>query len=401
MSLSKSIICLLAVMTLASCGQSSSKKAAPATTGNSSDGQNTTQPIETYKELSEDEIARECNSLEVATIKIYEQLIKNSNDQVDNAKGKKDDHVIQDGVKAIVACDQLIQNLGSAGACRITKPPTIIEPTKSIISFYDQFRVDQKCQKTDSYLTRYESRPSKITTLTPPVEPSIPVDPPVNPPLNPPVNPPIPPTTGTLKQCSQDEFARLNEMVALLNPAVARIDKLGSNWKYDANVIESAAAATKACENLIAYHDQQPCERTIDKVVKQYTGATLRLRCEKARTYFYEYIQNKKTLNFKNADLFLDVSGFDNKVFENEYINDIQGCRVENRSGHDINYTGKDFVLVKDSRGFESKMMVLETAEGLLIQCYGLNIGEAFSKTEVVRVLKEENTIMPLVYRLK
>jgi hypothetical protein len=393
---------------LGSCGQNSSKTAIN-NNGATEAGGNTIQPVpHDFKELKLEEIKRECSAAEAQALKSYEQLIQNSNSSVDAVKGKKDPQVISAGISAIRACDQVIQQVVSAGACHVTKK-TVVD-TK--ISYYDGYRIDQKCKKTDKYLTTYNARPAKDSppTENPPVV-VVPVDPnPGGPVVVNPTTPPVqPPVTGeSLRQCSADEFSNLSSSMSSVDLATTQISKQGesSSWKYDSDAIANASLGAKSCETLIAYHDQNPCQRTVtkadgSKALRQYTGASLRQRCEKARTYFYEFVQNKTTLNFKNADLYLDVSGFATKVFERDYINEIQGCRVENRSGQPIDYSGSSQALVKDSRGFEAKMMVLETAEGLVIQCYGLNIDGPFSKREVVKVLRDEGTNMPLSYRLK
>lgn len=399
MTLSKIILCTALTALLASCGQSSSKTAVNNTaTGDG--GGNNSQPIpDTFTRLKDEEIQRECSASEVQTLKSFEQLIQNSNSSVDATKGKKDDKVIAVGVSAIRACDQAIQQVVNAGACRMSK--TTVGGLK--YAYYDGYRIDEKCKKTEKYLIANEARPAKDSPSVdqpPVVVPTNPGGPVV---VNPPVDQP-PVTGGSLRQCSDSEFENLKSSMASVDLATTQISKQGesSSWKYDSDAIANASLGAKSCEALIAYHDQNPCERTVaNKTLRQYTGAYLRQRCEKARTYFYEFVQNKTTLNFKNADLYVDVSNFETKSFETDYINDIQGCRVENRSGQPINYSGAGQVLVKDSRGFEAKMMVLETNEGLVIQCYGLNIDGPFSKREVVKVLREEGTIMPLSYKLK
>jgi phage FluMu protein gp41 len=45
--------------------------------------------------------------------------------------------------------------------------------------------------------------------------------------------------------------------------------------------------------------------------------------------------------------------------------------------------------------------LIMETAEGLLVQCYGLNIDGPFSKRQIVKVLKEEQSDIRLTYKLK
>jgi hypothetical protein len=404
MKLSTVILCAALTGLLASCGQSSSKTPLNNEAAGNGGG-NTIQPVpDNFIEMNEDEIKRECSGSEVQSIRSYEQLIQAANSSVDSTKGKKDDKVIAAGISAIQACDEVIQQVSTAGACRVTK--TTINGTK--VSLYDGYRVNQKCKKTEKYLTAHDARPAK--SQPPVTQPPVvaPVEPnPGGPVL---VNPPVtqPPVSGgPLRQCSADEFSKLSSSMSSVDLAKTQISKQGqfANWKYESDAIANAALGAKSCEALIAYHDQNPCERTVtkadgSKTPRQYTGAYLRQRCETARTYFYEFVQNTTTLNFKNAELYLDVSGFEEKVFDTVPVQ-VQGCIIENRTNRAIDYSGRSQVLVKDSRGFSDKMMVLETVDGLVVQCYGLKIDGPFSKREVVRLFQKENTNMPLSYKLK
>lgn len=389
------LIGTMVAVLVTSCAPGSSKSGAPK-----DDVQ--TLPAEGYVETKEADIKRECSKDEAAMLNSLESALKASDKSIDQAKNKKEDKAIESATDAIIGCDTVIANL--VDACFAVKK-TVVNP-KGTVTYYDQYRVDQKCQKSENYLVANNARPAKNSqppvVTQPPTKPPVSGNPPVKPPVNPPVKPPVV-TPGTSRQCSDNEFTKLSEGLGQLDAANKNIAKLGAtaNWKYDSSAISTAALATKSCESLIAYHDQQSCERTVNGNVRQYSGNSLRERCVVARTYFYEFVQNSKTLNFKNADLFLNISSFQTKTFEADYIDEVQGCRVENISGQDINYSGKDLVLVKDSRGFETKMMVLETAEGLLVQCYGLKIDGPFSKRELVKVLKEAGTNMPLVYKLK
>lgn len=359
-----------------------------------------------YAATKESDIKRECSVTEVSQIKICEQKIQASNTKIDQAKALKDESVIAISIDAQKSCDQVITNLNNLGTCKISGKATILGTS---ISYYDQYRLSQKFSKTENYLFKNNARPGNSTaSATEPVVVNNPVS--ESTPLAP--LPPVPSDTapeivsGSVRQCSSAEFSNLSNMVTSLNLSIKQIDSLGSDWKYDSNAISNSAVAAKSCESLILYHDQNPCEKSIlqtdgTKSVKQYTGLLLRQRCQKTRTYFYEYVQNKSTLNFSNADLYLDISSFDNKLFEADYVNEIQGCRIENKSAQAIDYSGSNLIQIKSSRGFESKMMVLESTEGLLIQCYGLNIDGPFSKRELVKALQDEGTDMPLVYKLK
>ena len=201
MKLSKVFIMTGVSVVLASCGQSSSKTA--LNNKPTGAGVNTAQPVPTaFKEMKPEEIKRECSGSEAQTLKAYEQLIQDSNASVDGIKGKKDVKVIKAGATAIEACDNVIESIMDAGACRITK--TTIAGTK--VAFYDGYRVNQKCKNTEKYLIAYGVRPLKnsspvsqppvVQTNPTPVAPEI-VTSPVN-------QPPV--AGGTLRQCSADEF---------------------------------------------------------------------------------------------------------------------------------------------------------------------------------------------------
>ncbi len=401
MKLSKVFITTGVSLVLASCGQSSSKTALNnKPTGASV---NTTQSIlPDFKEMKLEDIKRECSGSEAQSFKAYDQLIQDSNASVDGIKGKKDAKVIKAGVSAIQACDNVIAEIANAGPCRVNKM-TINGLT---FSPYDGYSVIKKCKITEKYLLAFDARPLKENA--PVSQPPVMQPPVVSAPVvvNPTVSEPVV-TGGSLRQCSADEFESLKNSMSSIDLATKQISQQGAaaDWKYDSDAISNAALGAKSCEALISLRDQSPCERTVtkadgSKILRQYTGAYLRQRCETARSYFYEFVQNTTTLNFKNADLYLDVSGFEEKVFDTVPVN-VQGCIVENRTDHAVDYSNRSQVLIKDSRGFSDKMMVLETEDGLLVQCYGLKVDGPFSKREVVRLLKTEGANMPLSYKLK
>ena len=401
MKLSKVFIMTGASLLIASCGQSSSKTALNNKPINA--GVTTNQPIPNdFKEMKPEEIKRECSGSEAQSFKAYDQLIQNSNTSVEAVKGKKDAQVIKAGVAAIQACDNVIAEIANSGPCRINRVTTN-GPT---FSPYDGYSVIKKCKITEKYLLAFDVRPSKenAPVSQPPViqPPVVPIPVVVNPTVPEPVV-----TVGSLRQCSADEFENLKSSMSSIDLATKQISQqgAGADWKYDSDAISNAALGAKSCEALISLRDQSPCERTVtkadgSKILRQYTGAYLRQRCEMARSYFYEFVQNTTTLNFKNAELYLDVSGFEEKVFDTVPVN-VQGCIVENRTDHAVDYSNRSQVLIKDSRGFSNNMMVLETEDGLLVQCYGLKVDGPFSKRQVVRLLKTEGTNMPLSYKMK
>lgn len=397
----------LALLILTGCGQSKSGKApqannngipsAPSFPGSSDSGSANVSPYANLRMTAVKDIQKECSAVEVNGFKALEKKLQTANAKVDSANGQKSDSALQEAASAVSSCDAVIADQKSS-ACKFTTR-TIINPT-GVIEYYDAYRTAQKCQKVENYTLKFKARPSvgQAGQQAPP-----PKNPQTPPPANPsqPSQPSAPQVTGNLKQCSGEEFSRLTTGMAWLDKANSRISAQGNAWKYDANAVSDASQATKACEPLIQYHTQNPCQKATSSGTKQYTKETLEQRCKTARTYYYEYVQNKSTLNFKNADLYLDVNSFGPRYFDADSVTDVQGCRIENPTSQAIDYRSTNKALVKSSRGFESKMMVLETEQGLLVQCYGLNIGSAFSKREIERVLKNAGSNISLIYILK
>lgn len=216
------------------------------------------------------------------------------------------------------------------------------------------------------------------------------------------------PADSELPLCNSEEFSALSEWSTQLGLADKSISKMGDNmslWKYDANAIGFATQASQSCEKLTQYHSAKPCQRNIKQndgstLNRVYNSQTLAKRCEKSRTYFYEFQQHTTSLNVNNAHLFVDMTEMSKNIFESNSFSENGNCIIENRTASTIDYSTQK-AMVKDTRGFESKMMVLETTEGLVIQCYGLEIDGPFSKNEVVRLLKAKNTNLKLEYILK
>lgn len=396
----------LALLILTGCGQSKTGKppksnvndaSIPTAPGPAPAPSSTSSHTSAYKDLrmtAVKDIQKECTSVEVNEFKSLEKKLQTANAKVDSAGGQKNEAALKEAASAVSSCDAMIANQKNS-ACKFTTR-TIVNPT-GVVEYYDAYRTGQKCQKVENYTLKYKARPSvgQASQSTPP--PKNPTTPPTNP--TQPTTPP--PVVGNLKQCTAEEFSRLSTGMAWLDKANQRISAQGNAWKYDAAAVSDASQATKACEPLIEYHSQNPCQKAVSSGVKQYTRDSLVQRCKTARTYYYEYVQNKSTLNFKNADLYLDLKSFSQRLFDADSVTDVQGCRVENPTSKAIDYRNSSMAIVKSSRGFESKMMVLETEQGLLVQCYGLNIGPAFSKREIERVLKNAGSDIGLIYILK
>ena len=366
-------------------------------------------PAEVITELKPSEIKRECTDAEFSKLAAWRNLLNSANGAITAAAGKKETAAIDAAVKAIRSCD-VISDYHKQNPCRRTHIIT------GEVKLYDQSRLLKDCKSAETYLVKNNARPAKgggtVVQPTPQPQPQQPSQPSQPPAVDEPVviSPDAPASeVGPFKQCSSDEFTKLSQMSAVETKANAAIKALGSMlaWKYDSNAISSAALLVKACEPLIQYHAANPCEKSVKQtdgsvVKKEYTQSTLRNRCQLARTYFYEFVQNTKTLNFKNADLFIDMTPFPEKSFLNGYYKEAFGqCIIENRTGQDISY-GNQLVLLKDSRAsIDNKMIVFETNEGLLIQCYGLSVEGPFSKREVEKIMSSKATPIKLVYKLK
>lgn len=371
------------------------------------DGKNLTAPVDqngnnggedtTVLEPLKPEQVRECTDNEFAQLVSWRNAVDKANGEIDTAKGKQSQGAVEASLRAINACDSRFA-YHKAEPCKKTKK-TIVNTQ---VKVYDAFTIKRDCAKADGYLTKFNLRPQPGVT---PVEPTpnpqpLPVDP---------VEPPVIDNgnQGVLSVCSQDEFSKLSEWASAQDRANKSIAKLGSqdSWKYDEQAITNSALAVKHCESLMKYHGSRPCEKNIKQddgstIKRQYTRETLGERCNTSRKYFYEYVQNKTTLIFPNADLFVDLSHFAQQRFEAQSFVTLGSCVAENRTDSVIDYSGRK-ALVTETRGFEQKMLVLITAEGLKIDCYGLDIDGAFSKTEIIRVLKAEGTDIRLEYRLK
>lgn len=372
-------------------GNSGTDLAAPITPNGDDDDTTVLEPLKP-------EQVRECTNNEFAQLVSWRNAVDKANGLIDAAKGKQQAQAVDASLRAINACDSRFA-YHKIEPCKKTK--TTIVSTQ--VKVYDAYTIHRDCGKVDGYLTKFNLRPDDTIDNTPitPVDPQqpLPVDP-----TEPPV---IDNNQGNFAVCSQDEFSRLSEWSASLDRANKSIAKLGSqaNWKYDEPAITTSSLAVKSCESLIKYHASRPCEKNIKQddgsvIKRQYTQESIADRCKMTRTYFYEYVQNKTTLIFPNADLYVDLSHFAQQRFEAQSFVSLGSCVVENRTDSVIDYTSRK-ALVTDTRGFEQKMMVLVTAEGLKIDCYGLDVDGPFSKTQVVKLLKAEGTDIRLEYRLK
>ena len=347
-------------------------------------------PIDQAKDPNK---VKECSANEYNDLKTLksslvssDQLIKSLGDQ---KKWTLKSDVFQSAQKSALLCEKLLIRHRPA-ACK----KTIAD---SIATVYSYKKIKAECDLSQKYYNQYKTTQVPQPTK-PPAQPKPPVQQPEAPIVaEPPVVQQPQAPSGTYPTCTTTEFQKLSTWSAELDSANKNIVRLGgkSQWKYDSAAISTSTAAKKSCEALISYHAQSPCQKT-----KTYDQSSIRQRCETVRTYFYEFTQRISTLNEKNADLYLDISRLGQTGYEPQEQKSYQNCVVQNPTDNRIDYKNKK-ALVVSSRGFEDKIMVLETQEGLLLQCYSLGLDGPFSKRQVVNNLNLDKTYINLEYILK
>lgn len=362
----------------------------------------TTQPLQPLDPSQ----ARECTDNEFSQLIQWRNQLDKAHQQIDatganETRWQKTKPAVEESVAAVKLCDSRIIYHREQPCKKTTK--TIVNPNKPNVKVYDEFHLTRDCSKAEKYLNKFGVKPNNPTQPSNPEVPSLPNPAPT--PDDGQNNPPTP--VEGLASCSNDEFANLTQWAGQLDLANKSISKMGSvsSWKFDANAINFSTDATSSCEKMMAYHSQHPCQKLIKQsdgstVTRQYTADTLAQRCEMARTYFYEFQQRTKTLNSKNADLYLDLTQYAFNKFPAQSHESTDNCVIDNPTDRSLNYSTQKALIV-DSRGFEDKIMVLETAEGLIMQCYGLELDGPFSKNQIIRLLKAKNTNIKLEYILK
>ena len=350
------------------------------------------------------DLVRLCSSQEKSDLDQWKTQIDKANSLIDqtgsnSSQWKKSTTAIKESVTARSLCITRLNYHRDQPCKTVTK--NIIKP-EPITHIFDEFHVHQKCLKVTKYANQFvgADQNSSDHSNQPPILPQ-------------PAPMPFPdqskiPADLELPECSNAEFDSLREWSAQLTLSDKAILTMGDNfsgWKYNANAIDFATQANQTCEKLINYHAAKPCQRNIKQndgsvLNRIYKQDTIAQRCQRSRAYFYEFQQHKTSLMVRNAYLFVDMTGLSKNVFEPNSFSENGNCIIENRTASTIDYSTQK-AMVKDTRGFESKMIVLETTEGLVIQCYGLEIDGPFSKNEVVRLLKAKNTNLKLEYVLK
>jgi hypothetical protein len=335
---------------------------------------------------------RECTASEFTTLQTWSTALKAS----DEAIKSRSSHSASLALVALKQCNA-VQSYHSTSPCKKTRPKSVVEPKVIVtIGAYDASRINERCKVTRAFAKTNKLQPSPAQPApTPTPTPSQPVP-------KPPVVGGTEPISG-LRQCSLDEFNKIKMWRTSLDLATKNISKLGSDLKYEPIAIDAAITATKNCEALIAYHQSKPCAKE-----KEYTSESIREQCKPARSYFYDFAQRMDSLITPNANLYFDTSVVANKTFRTGFgENSTYGnCLISNTSSQNITYTDAE-TLVKEARiytGTEESaknMFVFVTQEGLKFECYGLDYKSLkTSKTEVVRLMSEKQTQIPLRYEL-
>ncbi len=360
---------------------------------------------------------KECKSNEVKVLQLWDTALAASTTAIKamgekSSDWKKKDEVIKLAQKVIVQCEQL-QTYHLQHPCKVLVEKNIINPEGKIKVAYDAFQIHQRCGLPNKYLVQFDALP--VLSTQPPV---------VVQPTQTPPQPQVPsaPEVATdvaardIHECNEVEFMKLNSWRAALNQAQKSIAALGpqSNWKYNSSALDFTNTATIMCENLIDYHQNQPCKRFVKDdrsgvtATKIYSGESLRQQCATTRTYHYEFAQQQKSLILTKARLYFDTAVMSGKIINPGYASNVTygQCIVSNTSNNPITYNSQK-ALVTEARvypqnGVEGfQMFVLVTVEGIKLECYGLDYqSDQTSKNEVVRLLNQKQTNISLSYEL-
>lgn len=350
---------------------------------------------------------RECSNDEFSNLVSWSNSLDAAKEAIRVSDGQKQNDTVRLALDAMKKCDEA-QAYHTINPCKKLKR-TIIDPDRPVLDrAYDGARIHARCATVEIYLIKFDLRDANNSDSSSDHDDSS------SPVVTQPV--PVPGEDSTLRECSAEEFSKLKSFRSVLDLANKNIDKLGlqSAWKYEPNAVESSKAATASCEAEISYHQEQPCRRNIkndqtgETEVKIYSGSSLRNQCEKARSYNYDFTQQASSLIVPNAKLMLDTRNIANVEIAPGYSSDhsVGQCVVSNQSQSLVIYRGEKTLVTEarvypnpDTEGYQ--MFVLVTAEGVKLECYGLDYTSLkTSKSEVVRLLKQKNTIMGLSYDL-
>ncbi len=369
----------------------------------------------------------QCTDQQFAALKSWATAVTSAEDAIKvlGIPWKEKSDVKQLALTAIVQCDRL-QQYHSVNPCKKLTGQNIVNPN-GVVKAYDGARINKRCEIPHQYLVKFNSRPDPLAAVVPrpapaSVQPPLVVNPPTPVPLATPVvvanpNSPTELEARDMHECNDNEFTKLKSLRAVLDQANKNIAKIGgeSSWKYEPNSIDAATSATQLCESAISYHDSSPCKRFIKNDtthttdLKVYSGSSLRQQCQVARKYNYEFAQKSSSLIMPNAKLMFDTSIISGVAITPLYSAEktFGQCVISNTSQSNTVTYGGQKVLVTEARVYPTngvegyQMFVMSTAEGVKLECYGLNYTSAkTSKNEVVRLLKEKQTSLSLSYEL-
>lgn len=405
------LIAIIAIPTMAftlfvvGCGSSGNSEVAPNgktvlnTTGRAS-------PIEPQN-------LRECTNDEFSKLQKWSFALLDADNAIINQWGDntqvwtKKAEVISLATKAINQCDTL-EFYHELKPCKKTIKNIVSTTTKG----YDAFTIHKRCERVTAYLSKFKLRPNpKDSSLDQesPAPQTVPT-----PTIPAATAPSSVANTSDLRECSSDEFSKLNQYKISLDRSNKAIAALGNiaNWKYDSAAITSATTTTKTCEALIQTFQNAGCKKIVKdqmlgNIVKTYTSENIKQECQTARSYYYDFTQRQEDLIMPNANLILDTKVFSNVSFSSGYsASSYELCVVTNTSNNPIKYNGEK-ALVTQARVYPSgssntQMFVMQTKEGLKLECYGLNYqGASTSLNEVRRLLKAKGLSLNLGYELK
>ncbi|MBC7741465.1 MAG: hypothetical protein H7061_04655 [Bdellovibrionaceae bacterium] len=396
------IFAMAYMLTIIGCGSSSngpSADAAPALTVLPASEPKKKAPARpAMPEPTKAEIAKmpQCTDKEYETLRTWSFEVIAANKVMNSSSSKPSDQkLIQ---STISSCDKM-QAYHTAHPCKKSEVTT-----PELAKVYGAFEISKRCTPIKNYAveTNIISTPAPEPIPAPAPPKPVTNKPPVV--ATPPVTSPTAPPVAGMRSCSADEFAKLKSWRTAVDLANMNIGKLAGNLKFHPIAIDAATTATKACEPLMAYHANQPCQRE-----KAYTSEMIRAQCQMARAYYYDFSQRQDTLIVPNAKLYLDTSIIANLPFRTEMGENslYHNCRISNESANTVTYTGQK-ALVTETHVYSNSeielsrsMFTMKTAEGLKFECYGLEYSSILtSKNEVVRLLGLKETKLPLFYEL-
>lgn len=377
---------VVALMLFVGCSDSSEDKL--ATSGN--------QPVILETKPIPTRDLRECTNDEFSKLQTWSNVLNKADIAIINKLGDdskswtKQTDLIQLATDAVRSCD-LIEFYHSQKPCKKTMARSIINPEAVNERGYDVYRIKERCSRVTTYLKKFNLRPNSRE-----VQPEVEVKP---------SQPVATINTNSLRECTSDEFSKLNQYRTNLTKATAAIEKLGaiSNWKYDSNAIQAATVATRTCEAAIQYHSTSPCK----KITKIYTESLLKDECKTTRSYYYDFTQRQQDLIMPNANLMLDTTIFSNRIFNVGFSSTTYDICVLSNVGNQAIQYNRQKTLVTAARAYpageeNAQMFILQTREGLKLECYGLSFPTAStSLNEVRRILKSKGLDIGLSYELK